>query len=69
MRAIAVVSSRLSPALARLLVNVETVAGFGYVYAARHQWPPAGQLAGLILVIAGVSLTVIPRRPDRPAVP
>ena len=59
-------SSRLSPAAAGLLVNIETVAGFGYVYAARHQWPPAGQLAGLILVIAGVSLTVTPRRVSAP---
>src|ERR1035438_2399030 len=43
-------SSRLSPAVAGLLVNLETVTGFGYVYAARHQWPPAGQLAGLIQI-------------------
>lgn len=55
-------SSRLSPVLAALLVNIETVAGFSYVYAARHQWPPAGQLAGLILVLAGVTLTVLARR-------
>jgi drug/metabolite transporter (DMT)-like permease len=55
-------SSRLSPVLAGLLVNIETVSGFGYVYAARHQWPPAGQLAGLTLVIAGVTLTVLARR-------
>lgn len=51
-------SSRLSPAVAGLLVNLETVTGFGYVYAARHQWPPAGQLAGLILVITGVALSL-----------
>ena len=44
----------------------ETVTGFSYVYAARHQWPPAGQLAGLILVMAGVTLTLIPARPGRP---
>jgi drug/metabolite transporter (DMT)-like permease len=54
-------SSRLSPAAAGLLVNVETVAGFGYVYAARLQWPPAGQLIGLILVLAGVTITMRPR--------
>jgi drug/metabolite transporter (DMT)-like permease len=53
-------SSRLSPALAGLLVNLETVSGFGYVYAARQQWPPAGQLAGLVLVMAGVILTLGP---------
>jgi drug/metabolite transporter (DMT)-like permease len=51
-------SSRLSPALAGLLVNLETVSGFGYVYAIRQQWPPPGQLAGLILVMAGVTLTL-----------
>jgi drug/metabolite transporter (DMT)-like permease len=53
-----IASSRLSPAAAGLLVNVETVAGFGYVYAARLQWPPAGQLIGLILVLVGVTITM-----------
>jgi drug/metabolite transporter (DMT)-like permease len=52
-------SSRLSPALAGLLVNLETVSGFGYVYAVRQQWPAAGQLAGLILVLVGVTLTIL----------
>jgi drug/metabolite transporter (DMT)-like permease len=56
-------SSRLSPALAGLLVNLETVSGFGYVYAVSHQWPPAGQLAGLALVMAGVTLTILTGRP------
>ncbi len=56
-------SSRLSPALAGLLVNVETVAGFAYVYAARQQWPPAGQLIGLLLVITGITLTVRRQQP------
>ena len=51
-------SSRLSPAVAGLLVNLETVSGFGYVYAARLHWPAAGQLAGLALVLAGVTLTL-----------
>ena len=45
-------SSRLSPALAGLLVNLETVSGFGYVYAARQQSPAPGRLTGLILVLA-----------------
>jgi drug/metabolite transporter (DMT)-like permease len=58
-------SSRLSPALAGLLVNLETVSGFGYVYAARQHWPGAGQLAGLVLVLAGVTLTLIAARPGR----
>jgi len=45
-------------AVAGLLVNLETVSGFGYVYAARLHWPAAGQLAGLALVLAGVTLTL-----------
>jgi drug/metabolite transporter (DMT)-like permease len=56
-------SSRLSPTLGGLLVNVETVAGFAYVYAVRPQCPPAGQLTGLILVITGITITV---RRDEP---
>jgi drug/metabolite transporter (DMT)-like permease len=52
-------SSRLSAAVAGLLVNLETVSGFGYVYAARLHWPAAGQLAGLALVMAGVTLTLM----------
>ncbi len=60
-----VASSRLSTVMAGLLVNLETVTGFGYVYAARRQWPPPGQLAGLVLVMAGVILTVIMARPSR----
>lgn len=51
-------SGRLSPTFAALLVNVETVAGFAYVYAARLSWPPLGQLTGLLLVITGVALAV-----------
>jgi drug/metabolite transporter (DMT)-like permease len=58
-------SSRLSPALAGLLVNLETVSGFGYVYAARLEWPAAGQLAGLLLVLAGVTFTLLAGRPGR----
>jgi drug/metabolite transporter (DMT)-like permease len=60
-----VASSRLSAVMAGLLVNLETVTGFGYVYAARRQWPPPGQLAGLVLVMAGVVLTMIISRPGR----
>jgi drug/metabolite transporter (DMT)-like permease len=56
-------SSRLSPVLAGLLVNVETIAGFAYVYAAKLQWPPPGQLAGLLLVITGVALAVRRQQP------
>ncbi len=56
-------SSRLSPTLAGQLVNVETIAGFAYVYAARQQWPPAGQLTGLALVIIGITLTIRRQQP------
>jgi drug/metabolite transporter (DMT)-like permease len=56
-------SSRLPAALAGLLVNLETVSGFGYVYAVRQHWPPPGQLTGLALVMAGVTLTILTARP------
>lgn len=59
-------SARLSPVLAGMLVNVETIAGFAYVYAAKLQWPPLGQLTGLLLVITGVALAVRRQQP-RPA--
>jgi drug/metabolite transporter (DMT)-like permease len=61
-------SSRLSPAVAGLLVNLETVSGFGYVYAARQHWPAPGQLAGLVLVMVGVTLTLVASR-SRPRNP
>ena len=47
----------LSPAVAGLLVNLETVSGFGYVYAVCSTGR-RGELAGLALVLAGVSLTL-----------
>jgi drug/metabolite transporter (DMT)-like permease len=59
-------SSRLSPAVTGLLVNLETVSGFGYVYAARQHWPAPGQLAGLVLVMAGVTLTLAASRSGLP---
>ncbi|HEX3191187.1 MAG TPA: DMT family transporter [Streptosporangiaceae bacterium] len=63
-------SSRLSPAVAGLLVNLETVSGFGYVYAARQHWPAPGQLAGLVLVLVGVTLTLVAsRRRESPRPP
>ena len=62
-------SSRLSPVVAGLLVNLETVSGFGYVYAARQQWPAAGQLTGLALVLAGVTLTLVVSRRGLPRLP
>lgn len=51
-------SARLSPTAAGMLINVETVAGYGYLYAAAARWPPAGQLLGFVLVLAGVVLIV-----------
>jgi drug/metabolite transporter (DMT)-like permease len=57
-------SSRLSPVLAGLLVNVETIAGFAYVYAAKLQRPPAGQLTGLVLLVIGVALAVRRQQPE-----
>ena len=63
------------PLTAGLLINVETASGFAYVYAARHQWPPAGQLVGFALVMAGMVLAMYRQLapevflPDRPRVP
>ena len=54
-------SARLSTVSAGMLVNVETVAGYAYVYAARAQWPPPGQLLGFALIVIGVLIVV--RRP------
>jgi drug/metabolite transporter (DMT)-like permease len=51
-------SARLSPTVAGMLVNVETLSGYAYIYLARGQWPPPGQLAGLVLVLCGVVLVV-----------
>src|SRR6266536_2730071 len=54
-------SARLSTVSAGMLVNVETVAGYAYVYAAHAQWPPPGQLLGFALIVIGVLIVV--RRP------
>jgi drug/metabolite transporter (DMT)-like permease len=53
-----VAAARLPPTVAGMLINIETVAGFGYVYAARGEWPPLGQVAGFALILAGVLLVV-----------
>jgi hypothetical protein len=34
------------------------------VYAAKLRWPPAGRLAGLVLLIIGVTLAVRRQQPD-----
>ncbi|WP_336216427.1 DMT family transporter [Nonomuraea sp. LPB2021202275-12-8] len=49
-----VASARLSPTAAGMLINVETVAGFTYIYVARGEWPPLGQVAGFALILIGV---------------
>jgi drug/metabolite transporter (DMT)-like permease len=51
-------SVRLPGTMAGMLINVETLSGFCYVYAARAQWPPLGQVAGFALIIVGVILVV-----------
>jgi drug/metabolite transporter (DMT)-like permease len=51
-------SGRLSSTAAGMLINIETIAGFAYVYAAKGQWPPPGQLAGFVLILVGVLLVV-----------
>ena len=55
-------SARLPATTAGLLINVETVSGYGYVYLARHQWPPLGQLLGFALILAGVGLALTRRQ-------
>jgi drug/metabolite transporter (DMT)-like permease len=60
-------SARLPTTTAGLLINVETVSGYVYVYLARHQWPPLGQLLGFVFILAGVGLALTRRQtPGRP---
>ncbi len=62
-------SARVPTTTAGLLINVETVSGYVYVYLARHQWPPLGQLLGFALILAGVGLALgyrqTPRHPGQ----
>lgn len=51
-------SARLSTVSAGMLVNVETVAGYVYVYLARAQWPPLQQVIGFALIVIGVLIVV-----------
>jgi drug/metabolite transporter (DMT)-like permease len=55
-------SARLPTTTAGLLINVETVSGYVYVYLARHQWPPLGQLLGFAFILAGVGLALTRRQ-------
>ena len=56
-------SAGLSPTVAGMLVNVETLSGYTYVYAARQQWPPLGQVLGFALILVGVVLVIRLQRP------
>ena len=59
-------SARLSTVSAGMLVNVETIAGYAYVYSARAQWPPLTQLLGFALLITGVLIVVrLPAAPSQ----
>ena len=49
-------SSRLSTTLAGLLIVTETISGYTYAYILDARLPPATELLGFILVIAGVVL-------------
>ncbi len=53
-------SARLPTTTAGLLINIETVSGhgYGYVYLARHQWPPLG----FAFILAGVGLALTRRQ-------
>jgi drug/metabolite transporter (DMT)-like permease len=62
-------SMRLPTSLAGMLVVVETISGVAYVYLARGQWPPALQLVGFAVIIAGVLIAVRRQRVDEPDAP
>lgn len=51
-------SAKLSPTTAGMLVNVETLSGYTYVYAARQEWPPLGQVLGFALIMVGVVMVI-----------
>jgi drug/metabolite transporter (DMT)-like permease len=53
-----VASARLPPTAAGMLINVETLAGFTYVYLALGEWPPIGQVVGFAMILAGVARIV-----------
>jgi drug/metabolite transporter (DMT)-like permease len=53
-----IASARLSTTAAGTLINIETVAGYGYVYLARLQWPPLIQVTGFLIILIGVLLVV-----------
>ncbi|WNV85138.1 DMT family transporter [Umezawaea sp. Da 62-37] len=60
-------SAGLSPTVAGMLVNIETLSGYTYVYAARREWPPLGQVLGFALIIVGVVLVIRLQKPAEQA--
>jgi drug/metabolite transporter (DMT)-like permease len=56
-------SARLSATMAGMLVNVETLSGYTYIYLVRGEWPPLGQVLGFALVLSGVVLVARQQRP------
>jgi drug/metabolite transporter (DMT)-like permease len=62
-------SARLAPTVAGMLVNVETLSGYAYIYLARQEWPPAGQVAGFAAILTGVVLVARGHRRVRDDLP
>jgi hypothetical protein len=60
-------SGRLPTTTAGLLINVETISGYVYVYLARQELPPLGQLFGFALILAGVGLALTRRQAPGPS--
>jgi drug/metabolite transporter (DMT)-like permease len=53
-----VASARLPSTSAAMLVNVETLSGYVYVYLALARFPPPGEVMGLAAILTGVVLVV-----------
>lgn len=51
-------STLLSPTVAGMLVNVETLSGYAYIYLVRGEWPPPVQVFGFGMILSGVLLVV-----------
>jgi drug/metabolite transporter (DMT)-like permease len=62
-------SAWLPVTTAGILINIETVSGYVYVYAARQHWPPLSQLLGFALILAGVTLALTRRQAPTPPTP
>ncbi|MFL6137282.1 MAG: DMT family transporter [Frankiaceae bacterium] len=53
-----VASARMSSTAAGMMINVETLSGFAYVYLVVLAWPSITQLIGLLLILADVAIVV-----------